>query len=140
MYAYLCFYDKKLESEYKINKRLRRLGKQFGNMVKKRGLKKIDYFLSVYNLCHERGAHCDYRLIEETTVCSGKDEILLPLNDLPDEKSGEFNRKIFEILRGVMVSLEIFNSLLNYGNAKLAAKISEKISQVDSMMEENFVK
>jgi hypothetical protein len=135
MYAYICFYDKELKSEYKLKKQLWSLFDKFDKMTKKQGFGEISLLQTVYNLCNERGAHCDYRLIEETTL-SGKGEILLPLNDLPDEASGEFNRKIFEILRGFLVSLEVFNSLLNSGDVEFANLISKKILQVNSSMKD----
>lgn len=132
MYVYIFYYDKELEEEYKQKKLLRKLDKKFSKKVEeKKNLGEISSFLTIYSRSSERGAHCDYHLIEETTV-GGGDNFLLPLNDLLDERSGEFNQKLFEIFEGFLMSLKIFNLVINSDNKVFSHNIASLASTMKS--------
>ncbi len=128
MYAYIFYYDQNLQTQYKDKKYLRQLDQKFSKITeKKSNLGDINDFLEIYELCSARGAHCDYRMIEDTTILLSEKEGLIPSNDLQDDEKGEFDQKLFDILKAFTTSLKIFNLVMNSANQNFAKAFNDDV-------------
>lgn len=136
MYTYIFYHDTSLKEEYKKEKQLKKLYDKFDNLQEKKAdLGEVNNLLSIFNLCSKRGSHCDYAMIEETTIRRVDHQILTPHNDLLNDDSGELDKKLFDILRGFLVALRIFNLAINHECQKFFISYQSKLKRLGAELD-----